>query len=218
MELLTAPTLPYFSEITDPRMDRCKLHKLEDILIITLCAVLCGADNWVSIELFGKSKEAWFRSFLELPSGIPSHDTFGNVFSIINFDQFEKGFTRWVDLLSNSIPEDIIAIDGKTLRHSFYTSAQKAAIHMISAWSHANNMVLGQLKIDAKTNEITAVPELLKTLIIKGNIVTVDALNTQKAIAHEIIAQEADYVMALKGNHPELYDHVRTYLDVVAQT
>ena len=200
-----------FSEIEDPRVNRQKKHQLEDIFFITLCAVICGADNWVMIEEFGKAKEQWLTEQLGLQNGIPSHDTFGDVFAAIDTEKCSECFTRWVADLATVTEGEIIAIDGKTVRRSLDKASNKAAIHMVSAWAHGNSLVLGQVKVDDKSNEITAIPKLLERLDITGAVVTIDAMGCQKKIAKQIIKQQGDYVLSLKGNHGELHDDVRTY-------
>jgi len=175
--------LRFFDEIQDPRMDQTKLHLLSDMLVITLCAVTCGANNWVEIELFGQAKLQWLRAFLVLPNEIPSHDTFGRVFSLLDSDQFERCFRRMTAALAESTGGKLIAIDGKTLRRSFDKASDKAAIHMVSAWSEMNHVVLGQVATDAKSNGITAIPRLLEMLDIVGSVVTIDAMGCRKAIA-----------------------------------
>jgi predicted transposase YbfD/YdcC len=164
----TASIIEHFSSIPDPRINRRKLHKLGDIFFITLCAVICGADDWVSIEMFGKAKEAWFTEVLGLEHGIPSHDTFGHVFAVINTQEFNICFSRWASDLAGLSGGEIIAIDGKCLRRSMDTASQKAAIYMVSAWATQNQLVLGQQKVDDKSNEITAIPKLLMQLNITG--------------------------------------------------
>jgi len=155
----TASLPEHFASIPDPRINRRKLHKLSDIFFIALCAAVCGADDWVSIERFGKSKEAWFTEVLGLKHGIPSHDTFGNVFAVIDTQQFSESFSRWVADLADLSGGEIIAIDGKCLRRSLDTASGKAAIYMVSAWATQNQLVLGQQKVDSKSNEITAIPQ-----------------------------------------------------------
>ncbi len=217
MEALQGPFFEYFSIIEDPRLNRKKLHKLIDILVITLCAVICGAETWEDIERFGHAKNAWFKTFLELPNGIPSHDTLWRVFSILDPEQFEKSFIAWMKSCVALSAGSIVPIDGERLRSSNGSSlSNKAAIHMVSAFSSANGLVLGQRKIDDKSNEITATPKLLETLFLKGCIVTIDAMGCQKNIAEKIISQGADYVLALKENHKNLYDDVKLYLDTIA--
>ncbi len=198
----------HFSELEDPRIERTKLHKLIDIITITICAVICGADGWNAIELYGKSKYKFLKKFLELPHGIPSHDTFSRVFSLLNPEKLQQCFLKWVETISRITFGEIVAIDGKTLRRSYDTSKDKAAIHMVSAWAVNNGLVLGQRKVDSKSNEITAIPELLKVLSLKGCIVTIDAIGTQKKITQQIISQNAEYVIALKKNQSGLYERV----------
>ncbi len=205
--------LRWFGEIQDPRKDRTKLHLLSDILVITLCAVICGADSWTEIELFGKSKRKWFQTFLELPNGIPSHDTFGRVFSLLDPLQLEQWFRKWMAALAQSSGGKLIALDGKTLRHSFDTANNKAAIHMVSAWSETNQIVLGQLATDAKSNEIKAIPRLLKLLDITDSVVTIDAMGCQKAIAKQIVEQKGHYVLQVKGNQGTLHDLLKETFD-----
>lgn len=211
MEKPVISLVSHFSELPDPRIERKKLHSLTDIMCITICAVICGAQHWTQIEEFGKAKEEWFRTFLDLENGIPSHDTFGAVFAALDPDSFAKCFIRWVESLATNTAKDIISFDGKALRKSFDKASSKAAIHMVSAFSSANNLVLGQLKVDDKSNEITAVPKLLELLVLEGCIVTTDALNCQKSIAAKIIERGADYALALKENHPTLYADVELY-------
>ena len=198
----------HFKDVKDPRK-RKEEHLLIEMFIIAICAVICGADNWVEIEQFGKAKEKWLRTFLRLPHGIPSHDTFGRVFALIDPHQFQTGFMSWIEAIRELTAGQVIAIDGKRLRRSYDKSLSKAAIHMVSAWASVNGLVLGQLKTDEKSNEITAIPALLKLLVIKGCIVTIDAMGCQTEIAKLIIEQEGDYVLALKGNQGTLYNDVQ---------
>ena len=197
-----------FASLTDPRIFLKTRHKLIDIIVITLCAVLGGADEWTEIASFGRSKEQWFRNFLELPFGIPSHDTFGRVFSKICPEEFEKCFLDWVRASFPNIGPQVVAIDGKTLRRSYDRSSNKAAIHMVSAWATENRLVLGQIKTEEKSNEITAIPELLRALALRGCIVTIDAMGCQKQIVKQIVEQGADYVISLKGNQGTLHKEV----------
>jgi len=199
----------HFADLEDPRIDRTKLHQLLDIIIIAICAVTCGADTWVDVEEFGNAKIDWFRTFLELPNGIPPHDTFGRVFALLDPDQFRCGFVSWVQGISQITDGEIVALDGKRLRRSHDGTLGKAAIHMVSAWASANRLVLGQLKVDEKSNEITAIPELLRLLTLKGCIVTIDAMGCQTEIAQTIIDEGADYVLALKGNQGTLHRDVQ---------
>lgn len=197
-----------FAQVEDPRMERTKLHRLRDIIIVAICGVLCGAEGWVEIEEFGKAKEAFFTDLLNLPNGIPSHDTFGRVFALLDPKQFEASFVQWIQGISKTV-KGVIAIDGKTLRRSHDQEAGKKALHMVSAWAIENRLVLAQLATEEKSNEITAIPLLLKQLALKGCIVTIDAMGTQTKIAKQIIDQEGEYALALKDNHGNLYDEVK---------
>lgn len=207
----TASIIHHFSNIADPRLDRQKKHKLQDIFFITLCAVICGADNWVAIEEFGKAKIDWFTEVLRLEHGIPAHDTFGDVFAAIDSKQFSECFTNWVSDLANLTQGEVIAIDGKCLRRSIDNASKKSAIHMVSAWAQRNSLVLGQTKVDGKSNEITAIPRLLSRLDIAGTVITIDAMGCQKKIAQQIVQQAGDYVLSLKGNQGKLHEDVATY-------
>jgi predicted transposase YbfD/YdcC len=205
----------HFSDLTDPRMDRTKLHKLIDILVIAICAVIAGADNWEDVEEFGKARIEWFQTFLELPNGIPSHDTFTRVFARLDPEQFQVCFMRWITTVSELMGGQVIAIDGKVLRRSHDKGIDKAAIDMVSAWATANRLVLGQVKVDEKSNEITAIPQLLEALEISGCVVTIDAMGCQTDIAEKIIDREADYLLGLKGNQGNLYEDVeRLFADL----
>ena len=204
----------HFSKVTDPRKDRTKDHKLIDIIAIAICAVICGAEGWVDMELYGKSKEPWLRTFLELPNGIPSHDTFGRVFSLIDAQQFQRAFYEWVWAVNDIIQGQIINLDGKCLRGSDDQRLGKRAIYMVSAWAEANEIVLGQRKVDEKSNEITAIPELLKLLAISGCIVTIDAMGTQTNIAKTIVEAQADYVLSVKENQGHLYEDISVLFGV----
>ncbi len=197
-----------FAQVEDPHIERTKRHRLRDIIILAICGVICGAEGWVEIEEFGKAKEAWFTELLKLPNGIPSHDTFGRVFSLIDPKQFEASFFQWVQGLTETV-QGVIAIDGKTLRRSHDQQANKKALHLVSAWAVENRLVLAQLATDEKSNEITAIPLLLEQLVLKGCIITIDAMGTQTKIAGQIINQEGDYALALKDNHGNLYDEVK---------
>ena len=202
----------HFSGIEDPRVsNHNKRHELTDILILTILAVICGADGWVGVESFGRAKLAWLNTFLVLPNGIPSHDVIGNVFSRISSEQLRNCFLSWIKSLATNTSGELIALDGKTLKHSYDTGQNHSAIHMVSAWAVKNQLVLGQVKTAEKSNEITAIPELLKILDIKNSIVTIDAMGCQKNIAQTIIQGEADYVLALKGNHGKLHKAVELY-------
>lgn len=203
----------HFEGLEDPRELGKVQHHLIDIIIIAICAVICGANDWVGVETFGKAKEEWLRSFLELPNGIPSHDTFNKVFNKLSAKNFQECFISWVQSLIELTDGEVVAIDGKRLRHSYDRKSGKGAIHMVSAWASENQMVLGQIKTEEKSNEITAIPELLKLLDIRGCIVTIDAAGCQKALAQDIIEYGADYVLALKGNQGTLYQDVKDYFD-----
>jgi predicted transposase YbfD/YdcC len=203
----------HFSSITDPRIDRTKRHQLIDILVIAICATICGADGWEEFELFGQAKQQWFKSFLELPNGIPSDDTFRRVFGRIDPRQFRHCFLEWVRSVYELTQGQVVAIDGKQSRRSYDRAAGKSAINMVSAWASENRMVLGQVKVAAKSNEITAIPELLSMLEVAGCIVTIDAMGCQREIAAKIVEQEADYVLAVKGNQETLYEDVVRYFD-----
>jgi len=209
----TASIIQHFSSIEDPRIARHKKHRLSDIFFIAICATICGADNWVAIETFGKAKKDWFTQLLNLEHGIPSHDTFGNVFAAIDTQKFSEAFSRWVADLAQLTPNQVIAIDGKCLRGSIDRASGKAAIYMVSAWAHQNQLVLGQQKVDDKSNEITAIPKLLLQLDIAGAVITMDAMGCQTKIAAQIIQQGADYVLSLKGNQGELHDDVKTFFN-----
>jgi len=198
----------HFSKVPDPRKDRTKDHKLIDIIAIAICAVICGAEGWVDIELYGKSKQPWLSTFLELPNGIPSHDTFGRVFSLIDAQQFQLAFYEWVWAVNDILQGQIINIDGKCLRGSDDNRLGKRAIYMVSAWATENEIVLGQRKVDEKSNEITAIPELLKMLALSGCLVTIDAIGTQTSIAQTIIAAQADYVLSVKENQGNLFEDI----------
>jgi predicted transposase YbfD/YdcC len=202
----------HFADLKDPRIDRTKLHKLIDILVIAICAVICGADGWEDVEAFGQAKKEWLETILELPNGIPSHDTFSRVFERLDPQQFQASFTSWITSVSKMI-QGVIAIDGKVLRRSHDKGIGKAAIDMVSAWASANQMVLGQVKVDEKSNEITAIPELLQVLDIEGCIVTIDAMGCQTEIAQMIVDEGGDYVLALKENQGNLYEDVKLLFD-----
>lgn len=198
----------HFKQVQDPRQHDVD-HLLLEIITIAICGVICGADSWVEIAEFGEAKEEWFRKFLRLSHGIPSHDTFGRVFRVLDPQQFQSGFVSWIEAISQLTAGQVIAIDGKRLRRSHDGRLGKAAIHMVSAWASANRLLLGQLKTDEKSNEITAIPELLKVLTLKGCIVTIDAMGCQTKIAQLIVEEEGDYVLALKGNQETLHNDVQ---------
>jgi predicted transposase YbfD/YdcC len=199
----------HFESLADPRKNNHnKRHNLSDILVLVILGVICGADDWVSVEQFGKDKKDFLTKFLKLPHGIPSHDTIGDLFSRLSIDEFSKCFLRWINSIIETKNGDIIPIDGKQLRRSHDKNNSKAAIHMVSAWSSKNQVVLGQYKIDEKSNEITAIPELLKMLDITGCTVTIDAMGCQKKIAGQIKKQGGDYLLSLKENQRTFYNEV----------
>ena len=202
------PLVSLFAEVDDPRRSQARLHALEDILLMATLAVICGADSWTEVELFGRQKQAWLETFLELPHGIPSHDTFGRVFARLDPHQLEGCFARWVQSLAAALQAQVVSVDGKAARRSHDAGRGVPALHLVGAWADAARLVLGQQRVDDHSNEITAIPELLEMLVLKGCIVTIDALGCQKRIAQTIRDQDADYVRALKGNQPQLHEAV----------
>jgi predicted transposase YbfD/YdcC len=211
----TSPTglVEYLSLLDDPRVERTRAHALLDIMVIAVLATLSGAESFNEMEIFGREREQWLRQFLDLKAGIPSHDTFNRVFAAVDGKAFGECFSQWTQSVRRTVDAEIVAIDGKTLRRSHDRYRGKSALHVVSAWASSNGLVLGQLATEEKSNEITAVPALLRSLELAGCIVTVDALNTQKNIAKEIREADADYVLALKGNHPVLSQEIKSYLD-----
>ena len=203
--------IEHLSTITDPRINRTRDHELLDILVLAICALLCRAETFNDMEDFGKAKEEWFKTFLSLPNGIPSHDTFNRVFQALDPKQFQDAFLNWTQSVRQAIPDEIVAMDGKALRRALTQS--KNPRYIVSAWAEDNGLVLGQLKVDEKTNEITAVPQLLRALELSGCIVTLDAMGCQKNIAKEIKEADADYVLALKGNQETVHHEVKAFLD-----
>jgi predicted transposase YbfD/YdcC len=200
-----------FSEIVDPRIERTKRHLLGDILTLAVLAVIAGAEGWEDIEEFGHSKHAWLKQYLSLPNGIPSHDTISRVFRSLKPNEFNAALAQWMETLHEQLGFQQIAIDGKTLRRSHDRSSTQAALHLVSAWSVANQLVLGQEATDAKSNEITAIPKLLQILELKGAIVTIDAMGCQKEIARQIVDGGGDYVLAVKDNQPTLHAALQAY-------
>ena len=196
-----------FGQMDDPRSDINKLHKLEDILLIGIISVICAADTWKNMETYAKAKEEFLRSFLDLPNGIPSDDTFNRVFSSIDSEQFEACFVDWVSRLVNLTDGEVIPIDGKTIRGA-KANGKKSPFHMVSAWATNNNLVLGQIKVSEKSNEITAIPRLLELITVKGCTVTIDAMGCQQEIAHKIIEQEANYILAVKENQKQMHQDI----------
>ncbi len=204
----TTSILAHFQDLDDPRVSPATRHQLLDIVTIGLCAVLCGADTWVEVAAFGQAKRDWLETFLALPHGIPSHDTFGRVFAALDPDQFERGFRSWVAAVAAVSIGSVVAVDGKTLRRSHDAAQGKEALVLVSAWAEANRLILGQVAVPAGSNEIPAIPALLRQLALDGSIVTVDAIGCQTAIAAQIAGQGADYVLALKANQPTLWEGV----------
>lgn len=201
-----------FSDLQDPRRDQGRLHKLIDIISIAICGVISGCENWVEIVDFAEDSEAWFKQFLELPHGIPSHDTFGRVFQLLNPHQVQASYQKWIAGLHRRGVGEVVAVDGKTMRGSHDASSGKSAVHMLHAWSSEAGLVLGARAIDAKTNEIPQIPEILSLLHLEGCIVTLDAMGCQKAIVESIVKEhKADYVIALKGNQGQLYRYVQDH-------
>jgi len=196
-----------FGSVEDPRSHINQLHNLVDILLIGIISVICGAETWKQMIEFANSKESFLRKFLELPNGMPSEDTINRVFSSIDSSQFETCFIDWVNSISTLSKGQVIAIDGKTLRGA-KANGKKSPVHMVSAWANQNNLVLGQIRVNEKSNEITAIPELLDTLLIQGNIITIDAMGTQTNIADKIIKNGADYILAVKGNQEALLEEI----------
>jgi predicted transposase YbfD/YdcC len=198
----------HFASLEDPRVERTKLHALMDIVAVTICGVLCGADGWDDIHFYASSLESWYRTFLPLKNGIPSSDTIRRVISAIHPDQFHACFLSWVQSIAQHIPESIIAIDGKTLCGAYGPDDPKAVLHIVSAWSHAQHLVLAEMKVTEKSNEITAIPALLKLLVIEGCIVTIDAMGCQKKIVKDIVTKKAGYAIVVKENQEKLYESI----------
>jgi len=203
--------IEHFKELNDPRVDRTKEHELIDILVIAICCLLCEGDTFNDMEDFGNAKQEWFKRFLKLPNGIPSHDTFNRVFCALDPKGFLECFVRWTQSLRQAVPQEIVALDGKALRRAL--NKNQSPKYVVSAWAESNSLVLGQLKVDEKSNEITAVPQLLRALELAGCIVTLDAMGCQKKIAKEIIEADAAYVLALKGNQEKVHEEVKSFLD-----
>lgn len=198
----------HFGQVHDPRAQHSIDHLLVDIMLITICAVICGADSWVEVENYGIAKQGWLSTFLELPHGIPSHDTIERLFARLRPEELQQCFVSWVQAVFEISGGQLIALDGKTLRGSYDRGGKRGMIHMVSAWATENRIVLGQRKVNEKSNEITAIPELLKVLALDGAVVSIDAMGCQTAIAAKIVEQNGDYVLALKGNHGDLYEDV----------
>ena len=207
--------LDYLAEIPDPRIERCQAHRLTDILMIAVCGAICGADNWVAIAEFGQAKSDGLKTFLALPNGIPSHDTFGRVFARLSPAYFQDSFTAWVQSLTPRLADEgeIVSLDGKTLRRSYDTGSGKAAVHMVNAWAVKNRLVLGPFHCEESLEEIAIIPELLRALDLKGCIVTTDALGCHRSTAEQVVEQGADYVLAVKENQPKLHAHLQQLFD-----
>ena len=211
-DLVNASIIEHFQTLEDPRIERTKKHTLLDILVIALCTLLTGGEGFRDMELFGKSKQAWLQTFLALPHGIPSHDTFGRVFARLNPQRFQECFLSWTRAVAQLTQGTLISLDGKTVKASFDRATAASPLHMLSAWcSEHGGLVIGQIKTDTKSNEITAIPALLQLLAIKGCIVTIDAMGCQTAIASQIQAQGGDYLLALKCNHKKAYKAVKRH-------
>src|SRR5919112_513738 len=202
-----------FDGLADPRLTRQCDHRLIDILVIAVSAVIACAESWEDIELYGRSKQTWLKTFLDLPNGIPSHDTFRRVFMLIDPDAFEGCFARWAHSLTSKAEREVVAVDGKTVRRSGNRRHNHGPLHLVSAWASDQGLVLGQREVDGKSNEITAIPELLDTLHLDGAIVTLDAMGCQKDIATRIRAKGADYLLALKANHGHAFEAVREHFE-----
>src|SRR3954468_9712243 len=203
--------IEHFKTLTDPRVDRRKDHDLIDILIIAVCTLLCGGETFNDMEDFGYAKQDWFKTFLGLRNGIPSHDTFNRVFAALDPQGFLDCFLRWTQSLRQAVAQEIVALDGKALRRAL--NKDQSVKYVVSAWAESNGLVLGQLKVADKSNEITAVPQLLRVLELAGCIVTLDAMGCQKNIAKEITEADADYVLALKGNQGTAHEEIKSFLD-----
>jgi predicted transposase YbfD/YdcC len=201
----------YFEDLPDPRSGPNAVHKLVDIVVIAVCAVMAGSEACTQIAEFGHRKESWLRQFLELPAGIPSHDTFSRVLAMLDAKKFEECFMRWAATLQPTLAGKIVAIDGKTLRHSFDRAKDRGPLHLVSAWCSESHVSLGQVAVDSKSNEITAIPQLVDLLELEGAIVTIDAAGCQRAIVSKLRRKKADYVLALKGNQDILHDEVATH-------
>jgi predicted transposase YbfD/YdcC len=206
-----ASILTHFAALPDPRRPRRRLHRLLDLIAIAICAVIAGCDDWVEVAAYGRKKRTWLQTFLPLPHGIPSHDTFSRVFRLLDPRAFQRCFTRWIEAVQTATGGKLVAIDGKTLRHSFDTAASQSALHLISAWAGQNRLVLAQRAVDGHSNEITAIPELVRLLDLKGAVVTIDAMGCQKEIVAALRDGGADYVITAKANQGTLYDDLSAF-------
>jgi predicted transposase YbfD/YdcC len=212
-EQLQASLEEHFGALEDPRVERTRAHLLIDIIAIALMGVLSGADGWVAIETYGQAKRQWLETFLALPNGIPSHDTFARVFARLAPDALEASFQMWVAGIVSTLGAQVIALDGKCVKGSYDREGGQKALQVVSAWASAHQLVLGQCAVDSKSNEITAIPLLLEQLDLSGTIVSIDAMGAQTAIAEQIQNQQADYILALKGNHPTLMKQARAWFE-----
>lgn len=207
----------HFSSLEDPRAEHLIDHKLLEIILIAICAIICGAETWTDVELFGTERLEWLRQFMDLENGIPSHDTFGRVFARLDPEQFQTCFISWVRAVFQVTQGQVVAVDGKSLRRSYDRTNGREAIHMVSAWAMESHLVLGQQTVQAKSNEITAIPKLLRLLDIAGCIITIDAMGCQTEIATQIVGQEAEYVLAVKDNQPHLYEDMNLFFRLAQQ-
>jgi predicted transposase YbfD/YdcC len=213
-QILRKSVLSHFQNIQDPRVERTKDHSLVAIITIAILAVLSGADGFVGIQTYGKAKQAWLETFLDLPHGIPSHDTFGRVFGVLDPQELQNSFLGWISSITEKLGLELIHLDGKTAKGSYDRESKLKALHSVSAWSSEHGLVLAQQKVDSKSNEITAVPLVLKLLNLKGAVVTLDAMGTQREIASQIKQAEGDYVLALKGNQGKLSQQVSDWFEL----
>lgn len=216
-DLPTAAIEAHFENVDDPRVPYLVIHPLINIFTIALAAIIAGADSWSEVATFGQRKKEWLSQFLDMKMGTPSHDTFSTVFGVLDPRQLQDGFISWVQAVYQRLKGEVVAVDGKMLRHSFNTAQAQPMITMVSAWATEAELVLGQLKVDQGTNEITAIPQLLRLLELNGCIVTVDAIGCQKDIAEEIVAQGADYLLAVKGNQEQLYEDIELFFRLSAE-
>jgi len=214
MNILNTSFFEHFANLEDPRIERSKEHLLKDIIAIAILGIISGADGWVAIEAYGNAKYEWLKSFLELPNGIPSHDTLSRVFALIEPQQFQECFLSWVNAIVGELELNVIAIDGKTMKQSYDRNYQQKALHIVTAWSSSHQLVLGQKKVHKKSNELTAIPELIEMLEIAGSVITIDAMGCQKDITSLIVKKKGDYVLALKGNQKLLYKVVKEWFEV----
>ena len=213
---MTPSFFEHFAELPDPRIERCRQHELLDIVFLSVCAVLSGADGWEAIEEFGEAKLAWLRRYVPLANGIPRHDTIARVMSRLDPEALQRCFIGWMQAVVQATTGEVVAIDGKTLRRSFDSATRKAALHMVSAWGCANGVVLGQVRTAEKSNEITAIPALLELLDVRGCIVTIDAMGCQRDIAAQIRRQRGHYVLAVKANQGALLEELQDYFETDA--